>query len=873
MFAEVAIPVFIRQTFTYKLVGELSRRARIGCRVVVPFNKKLLTGFIVNLRETLQGEVSPQDIREVEELIDEAPIIEREMLELTRWMSDYYYASWGECIRAALPSGAAVATEQMFTITNAGRAELALHSGGFGWASAKHQALELLFDLGTLNTRELERHLPKAQVVSLIRQLRNAGFINITQRAGDSKLKPKLQNAVRLKSLESGVWSLESELGASGQNHSHDPPNESLLGKEQNGTAPQKNGVSPTAKSKKTPDSRLQTPDASVKPLNEQQQRVINLLVETDEAMPFSELLETAQVSSSVIRTLEKRGIVEVFAREVRRDPLAHLSTQQLDLVQLNDEQQSALDKIIEQINQRQYATFLLHGVTGSGKTEIYIRAMLEATRQGLGALMLIPEIALTPMFSRRLRAHFGNAVAILHSSLSDGERTDEWRRIKEGEARVVIGTRSAVFAPIEKLGLIVIDEEHETSYKQDESPRYHGRDTAIMRAVQNRAVVVIGSATPSLESFHNAQTGKSTYIRMTTRYGNRPLAEVQTVDMREVFKKYGKQQTFSDELKQALAETFERKEQAIVLLNRRGYSSFALCRTCGEAMRCINCDVTLTYHRYNSSLVCHYCNYMRPAPKTCPYCDGQYIQYVGEGTEQIEAKLKDLFPEMNVARVDRDTTRRRGSLEHILMEFSAGTIDLLVGTQILAKGHDFHNVTLVGVISVDVGLSLPDFRAAERTFQLLTQVAGRAGRGDLRGRVIIQTYHPNHYALQCAKEQDYEEFYHREIAFRRSMHYPPFSALININVKDKDFERANAAAMDLARLLRESTTDASLRILGPAPAPIARIKGDHRFQILVKARSRKRAREALDFAMSRVIQAGHNPRCFSVEVDPISLM
>jgi primosomal protein N' (replication factor Y) (superfamily II helicase) len=574
-----------------------------------------------------------------------------------------------------------------------------------------------------------------------------------------------------------------------------------------------------------------------------------------------------------VVRTLEKRGIVEVFAREVRRDPLAHLKQQQMELVRLNEEQQQALEQIISKIEQREYATFLLHGVTGSGKTEIYIRAMLEVTRKDLSALMLIPEIALTPMFSRRLRAHFGDAVAILHSSLSDGERMDEWRRIKEGEARVVIGTRSAVFAPLENLGLIVIDEEHEATYKQDESPRYHGRDTAIMRAMLARAVVVIGSATPSLESYHNAHIGKSSYIKLQSRYGNRPLADVQAVDMREVFKRHGKQQTFSDELKQAIQETYERKEQAIILLNRRGFSSFALCRTCGEALKCINCDVTLTYHRFNSSLVCHYCNYMRPAPKTCPHCDGVYIQYVGEGTEQIEAKLKELFPDMNIARADRDTTRKRGSLEHLLMEFSAGTIDLLVGTQMLAKGHDFHNVTLVGVISVDVGLSLPDFRAAERTFQLLTQVAGRAGRGNLPGRVIIQTYHPEHYALVCAKDQDYEEFYHREINFRRSMHYPPFTALINICVRDKEFEKANHAASDLARELREFARDASLRVLGPAPAPIARIKGDHRFQILIKARSRKRAREALDFGMERVILAGHHPRSFSIEVDPISLM
>jgi primosomal protein N' (replication factor Y) len=868
VFAEVAVPVYVRQTFTYRFVGDMAHRAQIGCRVLVPFHNKLLTGFIVALHEDLAGELLNTDIREVEELLDETPIIESEMLELTRWMSDYYYAPWGECIRAALPLGAAAATEQMLTITDAGRAELAHLSGGFAWSSAKHQALELLYHSGTINAKELARLMPKAQTASLVRTLKHAGFVSVSQHATDSRLKPKLQNAVRFNrdrwSVVSGQLMERTNGSGTSTNGVHKAPTYSEQSEPESRKAKRKNAPTP-APCPPTTDPRPLTTD--------QQQRVITLLSEADEAIALSDVLEQANVSASVVRTLEKRGIVEIFAREVRRDPLAHLKHQQMDLVQLNEEQQQALERIIDKIDKREYATFLLHGVTGSGKTEIYIRAMLDATRRGLSALMLIPEIALTPMFSRRLRAHFGEAVAILHSSLSDGERLDEWRRIKEGDARVVIGTRSAVFAPLRDLGLIVIDEEHETSYKQDESPRYHGRDTAIMRAMRARAVVVIGSATPSLESFHNAHTGKSTYIRLETRYGNRPLADVQAVDMREVFKKYGKQVTFSDDLKQAIAETHERQEQAIILLNRRGFSSFALCRTCGEALKCINCDVTLTYHRFNSSLVCHYCNYMRGAPKTCPHCDGQYIQYVGEGTEQIEAKLKEMFPQMNIARVDRDTTRKRGSLEHLLMEFSAGTIDLLVGTQILAKGHDFHNVTLVGVISVDVGLSLPDFRAAERTFQLLTQVAGRAGRGQLPGRVIIQTYHPEHYALQCAKGQDYEEFYHREISFRRSMHYPPFTALININVHDKEFEKANAAAMDLAKELREFAKDASLRVLGPAPAPIARIKGDHRFQILIKARSRKRAREALDFGMNRIIAAGHNPRSFLIEVDPISLM
>ncbi len=863
MFAEVAVPVYVRQTFTYRLTGDLPGRARVGCRVVVPFGKKLLTGFIVALRPHLDGEVSDADLKEVAELVDETPVIGRDILELTHWMADYYHAPWGECLRIALPAGATVATEQVLTLTEAGRAAVAQASAGFSWSSSKHQVLEWLARAGSLSSRDLERQLSKQSASTLIRQMERAGLVRVAQRAGDNRLRPKLQNAVR---LSSPVIHRPSVVCDEQANHANA---KAQRGKDAEG-GESSDRQSATRNSQPATDNGQQTTD---KPLSEQQQRVVDLLAASDEAMALSELLETAAVSSSVVRTLEKRGIVEVFAREVRRDPLAHIQQGTLDVITLNDDQQQALEQITANIEERRYATFLLHGVTGSGKTEIYIRAMREATRRGLTAMMLVPEIALTPVFSRRLRATFGDAVAILHSSLSEGERTDEWRRIKEGEARVVIGTRSAVFAPMENLGIIVVDEEHETSYKQDETPRYHGRDTAIMRAVRAQAVVVIGSATPSLESFHNARTEKYNYIRLNTRFGNRPLAAVDIVDMREVFKRHGKQQTFADELKTAIAETFERGEQAIILLNRRGYSTFALCRSCGLAIHCPNCDVTLTYHRHNTSLLCHYCNYIRPVPRACPACDGPYLQYVGEGTEQIEAKLREMFPDKSIARVDRDTTRRRGSLEHLLMEFGAGTIDLLVGTQMLAKGHDFHNVTLVGVISVDVGLAMPDFRAAERTFQLLTQVAGRAGRGQLPGRVIIQTYHPEHYSLVCARAQDYDEFYRREIEFRRSMHYPPFSALINILIHDKEFDRANLAATDLARELRSATGDPTLRVLGPAPAPIARLKSEYRFQLLIKARSRTRAREALDLAMNRMATFGHNPRSISIEVDPLSLM
>ena len=835
MFADVAVPVAVRQTFTYRLPGDMPFRAQPGCRVLVPFGKKLLTGFIVDLNENPQTEVAESDIRDVEELLDETPIIAPEILELTRWVSDYYFAPWGECLRAALPAGATSISEQVISLTGAGRR--ALSDGRI--APSKLDVLRILSGSEFIGAKQIERNVSRPRAGELIRQLTREGLITVSQRIADTQLKPRLQNVVRLK----------TEFGA---------------------TTRRQPITNSNSKSRHKRKSEGGTDDRA---LNERQLRVVETLNSESDGMPFNDLVEAADVSPSVVRTLEKRGVVEIFTREVRRDPLAHINSEDPLPITLTGEQQIALDQILGKLAEREYSTFLLHGITGSGKTEIYIRAMREAVMRGLTALMLVPEISLTPIFSRRLRAQFGESIAILHSSLSEGERTDEWRRIKNGAARIVIGTRSAVFAPLENLGIVIIDEEHDSSYKQEETPRYHGRDTAIVRALRAGAVVVLGSATPSIESFHNAHSGKYIYLHLKTRFGDRELADVQTVDMREVFKRHGKAQTLSDELKAAVRDTFSRKEQSMILLNRRGFSSFLLCRSCGLAIHCPNCDVTLTYHRYNSSLQCHYCNHIRPVPRVCDACEGEYIHYVGLGTEQLEANLKELFPEMNIARLDRDTTRRRGSLEQVLMEFAEGGIDLLVGTQMIAKGHDFHNVTLVGVVSVDVGLALPDFRAAERTFQLLTQVAGRAGRGDRPGRVLIQTYHPEHYSLLCAKEQNYEEFYRREIVFRRTMHYPPFTALINVLIHDKDYDRANGTAAEFARELRVATKETGIRVLGPAPAAISRIKNEYRFQVLIKAPSRVRARDALEVAMDSVTSAGHNPRSISIEVDPVNLM
>jgi primosomal protein N' (replication factor Y) len=573
---------------------------------------------------------------------------------------------------------------------------------------------------------------------------------------------------------------------------------------------------------------------------------------------------------------LEKRGLIDIFAQPVRRDPLGHIRVSPPEWFELTDKQQAALQQIKAKITEGVYSTFLLHGVTGSGKTEVYIRAMHQALERGKTALMLVPEIALTPVFSRRLRSHFGERVAILHSSLSEGERFDEWNRVRPGEARVVIGTRSAVFAPLPDLGLVVVDEEHEASYKQEESPRYHARDTAIMRAHQAAAVAVLGSATPSMESFHNVHVGKYAYIQLGERIGGRELAEVRLVDMREVFTRHGQQQVFSDELIHALQDTFAGNQQAIILLNRRGFAPVVLCRRCGLSLRCDNCDVTLTYHREADRLLCHYCNFQTPPPQSCAACNGNFIFYAGVGTEQVEARIRQMFPHMVTARMDRDTMRRRGSYDKLLSDFASGSIHTLIGTQMIAKGHDFPNVTLVGVVSVDAMLGLPDFRSAERAFQLLTQVAGRAGRGDVPGRVIIQTYYPEMYVFRYAQAQDFEGFYQHEIQFRQRGNYPPLTTLVLALIHHRKLDKVTAIAEEFARHLRAialGSPAARLLIKGPALAPLDRLRGEYRRHVLIISRNRAAARQAVELALTHTREAGFDTHAITVDVDPVDLM
>jgi primosomal protein N' (replication factor Y) len=585
-------------------------------------------------------------------------------------------------------------------------------------------------------------------------------------------------------------------------------------------------------------------------------------------------VLAAREIGSSALARLSSLGLVTFTRKRVDRDPLSSavaadaIDADAVPLV-LTAEQDSALSTLGALAARGGFQSALLHGVTGSGKTEIYLRLASKVRAMGRGVLLMVPEIALTPAAAAIFRRAFGERVAIQHSGLSDGERHDQWHRIRRGDVDVVVGTRSAVFTPIRSLGLVIVDEEHDGSYKQEESPRYHGRDVAVMRARQAGALVVLGSATPSMESYQNGQTGRYTLVTLNRRVLDRPLADVRIVDMREEYASEGPDVVLSRQLREALTERLERGEQAIVLLNRRGFASAVFCRQCASTLDCPNCSVSLTVHRRANRARCHYCNHSIVLPKACVNCAGPYIELIGFGTERIEAEIVAAYPTARVARVDRDTIRKRGAISSLLAKFAAREIDVLVGTQMIAKGHDFPRVTLVGVISADVGLGLADFRAAERTFQLLTQVAGRAGRGDIKGEAIVQTLFPTHYSIRHACRQDYASFFKEELTFRQAMQYPPSVALINAVVKGRTDQQALRDAAGLVQTIR-GNPQPSYRVLGPAPAPLSRLKGEHRVQFFMKGTHRAAMRQAL---LSALAARPDVRRRTIVDVDPISVL
>jgi primosomal protein N' (replication factor Y) len=811
-YCNVALPVPLRTTFTYAVPEELRAQVQIGRRVLVPFRKKSLVGVVTDL-----GGSAPDGakIRDISKVLDLVPALTPKLIELGRWIAGYYLAPVGEVFRGMLPPVTEFASRREVILTGAGR----LLAGELREGMA-------LTDLSGVQVEFLRKLLEKKGAMLL---------------AAAARLGVALDELQRLQ--KRGLLEIrESMRGRKRKTHNI------IAWKAAEGTAC---GI------------------------GEKEER-IRLLLQTERGpLPLPQLLKLAQVSRGLIERMLRNGLLESWEESIdpAEDPFDVGYTPPAH--SLNEAQERVFNSIRSRFELGEFCVQLLNGVTGSGKTEVYLRGVQDTLARGRTALVLVPEIALTLWIGRQCRAWFGarfEGVAVLHSALSDVERAREWWRVRNGEARVVVGTRSAVFAPLENVGLIIVDEEQENSYKQEETPRYHGRDVAIVRAKLENALALLGSATPSLETYHHAVNGKYELLTMATRVENRSMASVEIVDLRDEFQKTQPTSPISKKLHDGITEALSLQTQALVLINRRGYSWSVLCRSCGVSVQCANCSISMTYHKNRNRLECHYCGSLQAVPKTCPKCDSKYVYFFGEGSEHLEERLRKEFPGARIARLDRDTARTKQQYQETLGAFASGALDILVGTQMLAKGHDFQRVTIVGVISADSSLSMPDFRAAERTFQLLTQVAGRAGRGDLLGRVLIQTFYPDHYAIQDAVRQDYLSFYERELNFRRMMAYPPFTSLANVIVRDTSLEKAIRWSRKLSEYFLPQDGK-GIRVMGPASAPLARLKKEHRFQFLLKSPKRTVLTRLLSGALT-FCDANEIPQtAILVDMDPLSLM
>ncbi|TFE02710.1 primosomal protein N' [Jeotgalibacillus salarius] len=601
------------------------------------------------------------------------------------------------------------------------------------------------------------------------------------------------------------------------------------------------------------------------------QQLVSDHLLKNARKMAVTDLKEATGATSAVIKTMIDKGYLIESFNELYRDPFQERTFEKTEHFKLTDDQKTAIAPILEKVNSYEQQTFLLHGVTGSGKTEIYLQTIDQVLKQKRQAIMLVPEISLTPQMVQRFKGRFGDQVAVMHSGLSVGEKYDEWRKIHRGEVNVVVGARSAIFAPFKKLGVIIIDEEHETSYKQEDSPRYHARDVAIERSNRHGCPVILGSATPSLESFARAKKGNYQLLELEYRMNQQDLPEVKIIDMREELRE-GNRSMFSRDLLEEIEKRIEKKEQIVLFLNRRGYSSFIMCRDCGTVMQCPHCEVSLTYHRSKESMKCHYCGHEEHVPEKCPECESEHIRYFGTGTQKVEEELFKLMPHVKTIRMDVDTTSKKGSHEKLLSAFDRGEADVLLGTQMIAKGLDFPNITLVGVLSADTMLHLPDFRASEKTFQLLTQVSGRAGRHDKPGEVIIQTYTPEHFSIELAKTQNYEWFYQKEMMMRKTAQYPPFYYISLITLSHENVNKAAGVCNEIADILKSRLSDQSI-ILGPVASPIARIQDKYRYQCIIKYKHEPELKTLLKKILDQYSDTGKDAVTIHIDVQPYIMM
>lgn len=621
------------------------------------------------------------------------------------------------------------------------------------------------------------------------------------------------------------------------------------------------------------PHERLQKAVEALDARSKRQREVLSFFIENDQnlRLPVTDLIRDRHLSREAMRRLEEKGLLKLELVEQFRDPYVHPAEPPTCPLPLTREQSKALAPILDSIEKGEDRVFLCHGVTGSGKTEIYLQAIQKVIALGKQAIVLVPEISLTPQMVHRFKGRFGDQVAVMHSGLSRGEKYDEWRKIREGLVKVAVGARSAVFAPFERLGLIIIDEEHETSYKQEDSPRYHARDIAVYRGRHHGCPVVLGSATPSLESYARAQKKVYTLLSLKDRFNHHPMPPVEIIDMREEMRD-GNHSMFSRVLFNKIKDRLKKREQIVLFLNRRGYSTFVMCRSCGTVIKCPHCDISLTYHRSGHLLKCHYCGHEERAPEVCPSCGSDSMRYFGTGTQKVENELNRLLPEARVIRMDVDTTRQKGGHEKLLRQFGEQKADILLGTQMIAKGLDFPRVTLVGVLAADSMLHLPDFRASEKTFQLLTQVSGRAGRHDLAGEVVIQSYSPDHYAIVDAAHHDYARFYHEEMEIRRRLGYPPFYYLVLLSLTHPEPARAADAAERIASILKNNLSRSS-QIYGPVVPAIARIKDRYRYQCMVKYKREPALFQVLQKIALHFQETGKDNLQLSIDLNPVVLM
>ena len=826
-FCDVALPVPLEMTFTYRLNGETPV---VGGRVLVPFRTSRLPGVVTALHDRPPS----MEAKTLHKVLDTEPLIDVSLMRLAEWISSYYLAPIGEVLRAMLPLQAEFKRDWTYNITEAGQKALydSAQSGNSGRSK-----------------KSIDKQMVEYQVLDLLSQVETARENTLRSAAGATR--------DILRGLQSKRWIVRQDVSS----------------------------VREARRMVKFAHLVSNAREENPRKLNANQQTILATLAEAGGSVEIEALAELS-VSRGTLGTLIRRGLVRIEEKPAEFHVSGvPASSAQIAREELNPSQYAALEAIDARAEEQRFSVTLLHGVTGSGKTAVYLAAMQSVLRQGRSAILMVPEIGLTPAAAANLHRIFGEQVAILHSGPTKDERAEQWRRIHRGDARIVVGTRSAVFAPVKDLALVVVDEEYDASYKQEETPRYNGRDVAVMRAKLSGAAIVLASATPALETYHNARQGKYKLIELRERVRQRPLPEVEVVDMREEFQRTGEEKSFSRKLVDEVRARLDAHEQVIILLNRRGYSAVVLCRKCGEKLQCVNCAVALTHHKATVSpaalthrvpigqrLECHYCGYRTSVPKVCPKCSSEHLYFLGAGSEKIEEALQESFPSARIGRLDRDTVHTRHDFERVLNQFHAGEIDLLVGTQMVAKGHDIHGVTLVGIVGADYALGLPDFRAAERTFQLLTQVAGRAGRGNFAGEVVLQTYFPEHYAIRCAALHDYLGFYEQEIRYRKWMHYPPFTSVANLLLRSDKMNDA-VRYVGVVQNWVERTRMEGIRVMGPAAAPLARLKRDYRYHFIFKAASREKLNGILRALVANAVSEQVPRTSLIVDVDPQSLM